>query len=137
MKVEYEKRFIAYLIDMLLSSVLCVVLIFFVPAIRERINFEFFFVLIYGISGIYFIVCYTLFFGISLGGLFLNVRIVSNQGRTMKFSQGFVRALLLSLFVLVIFNVIYMLIKKTQVAFFDDATNTKAVLIKDYERRNY
>ena len=51
----------------------------------------------------------------------------------MNIKTSCMRAMLLGVLFLSIFNFIYMLINKTQVSFYDEATNTRAVERKHIE----
>jgi hypothetical protein len=65
--------------------------------------------------------------------LLLNVRIIGKDNKPLTFKSAFIKGLLLSLFILSLYNVVYMLIKRTSISFFDEASNTKAIKIKNVE----
>ena len=135
-RANYERRLLAYIFDIIFSFIFAIFLNIFIkkvikmplPLWLDRTYvltcFSFFF---------YATFAYSLFRGVTLGGLLFNVKIVNKDDSRMNIKTSCMRAMLLGVLFLSIFNFIYMLINKTQVSFYDEATNTRSVERKHIE----
>ena len=72
-------------------------------------------------------ISYYFFNGVSIGGAFCNVKIVNKDNTSLKAKTALVRAALLCLPILAAYNIFYMLLLKTQVSFYDESTDTRAI----------
>lgn len=132
-RVNYERRLLAYVFDILFSFIFTI----FLNLILKAIGFSF----PLWLDVTYVTTCFSYFFyvtiayyffnGVTIGGLIFNVRVTNKDESKMDFKTCAMRAVLLGIIFLSIYNVVYMLILKTQVSFYDDATNTRA-----FERKN-
>ncbi len=135
MKANYEKRFLAYVFDVIIAF-----LVAFGSILYLNLTIPFFIFFLYFMTAvqIYAVIFYFiyilgalyLFRGVSLGGKIFNVRILDNDLKPLSFTKALIRALLQSLLPLAIFNIAYMLINRTQSSIFDVATETRTVKIK-------
>ena len=80
-----------------------------------------------GVLFLYLTFCYRVARGVSIGGAFCNVRIISKDTTPLKLKTCIVRAALLSLLLLCVYNVFYMFLLRTQISFYDEATDTRGV----------
>ena len=129
--VDYERRFIAFLIDIAFSAILVTFLLSMFGIFIDE------FTLGHAIDIFFPCTCFALFFyltfsyrafkGLSIGGVMCNVRIVNKDGTDLRFKTCFIRAALLSLLILAVYNVFYMMLLRTQVSFYDEATDTRAI----------
>lgn len=129
-KAEYERRVVAYLIDTILCFILVTIEYTLIDIFKGSLMYERILFLHFLNMIIYLSICYTIFRGHTIGGLFMNIKVVNNNGQAMMKRVGILRALLLSLLMLIIYNCFYMLIKRTQISFFDECTNTTTIPIR-------
>lgn len=135
-RANYERRMLAFLFDTIFSFVFAIFLNLFVKKVL-KISFPLW------LDTTYVMTCFSYFFyvtfsyyvfdGVTLGGLLFNVRIVNKDNSRINLKTCAMRSILLAVLFLSIYNIVYMLINKTQVSFYDDATDTKAVERKHIE----
>jgi uncharacterized RDD family membrane protein YckC len=138
MRANYEKRFLAYVFDVIIAF-----LVAFGSILYLNLTLPFFIFFLYFLTAvqIYAIVFYFiyilgalfLFGGVSIGGMIFNVKVLDNSLKPLSFTKALIRALLQSLLPLAIFNIAYMLINRTQTSVFDAATDTRTVKIRNRE----
>lgn len=129
--VDYERRFIAFLIDIAFSMIVTTFILslcgIFIGAFTLGIAIEIFVPCACFILFFYLTFFYRAFNGLSIGGMMCNVRIVNKDGSELRFKTCFIRAALLSLLILAIYNIFYMMLLRTQISFYDEATDTRAI----------
>lgn len=135
-RANYERRLLAYIFDLIFSFIFAIFLNIFIKKVLKII-------IPLWLDRTYVLTCFSLFFyvtiaysifnGVTIGGLLFNVKIVNKDDSKLNFKTSVVRAILLAVIFLSIYNFIYMLINKTQVSFYDEATNTRAVERKHIE----
>ncbi len=136
MRANYEKRFLAYVFDVIIAF-----LVAFGSILYLNLTLPFFIFFLYFLTAvqiyaivfyfIYILIALYLFQGISIGGMIFNVRILNQDLKPLTFTKALIRALLQALLPLAIFNIAYMLINRTQTSVFDAATETRTVKIKN------
>ena len=136
MRANYEKRFLAYVFDVIIAFLAA-----FGSILYLNLTIPFFIFFLYFLTAvqIYAVVFYFiyilgalfLFRGVSIGGMIFNVRILDNDLKPLNFTKAIMRALLQSLLPLAVFNIPYMLINRTQTSVFDAATDTRTVKIRN------
>lgn len=135
-RANYERRLLAYIFDLIFSFIFAIFLGIFLKKII-KIPFPMWLDRTYVMTClscfIYVSLAYSLFNGVTIGGLLFNVKIVNKDDSRMNLKTSFTRGILLGVIFLAIFNVVYMLINKTQISFYDEATNTRAVERKHIE----
>ncbi len=135
-RANYERRMLAYVFDVFFSFVFAVFFNLFAKKVL-KIAFPLWLDVTYVLTCLsyFFYVSLTYYFfdGVTLGGLIFNVRIVNMDNSRLTFKTSLMRAILLAVIFISLYNIIYMLLHKTQVSFYDDATNTKAVERKHIE----
>lgn len=129
--VDYERRFIAFLIDIAFSAILVTFVlslcgIFFSDFTLGHAISIFFPCTCFALF-IYLTLSYRIFRGLSIGGVMCNVRIVNKDGTDLRFKTCFIRAALLGLLILAVYNIFYMMLLRTQISFYDEATDTRAI----------
>ena len=135
-RANYERRLLAYIFDIIFSFIFAIFLNIFVSkVIKLKLPLWLDRTYVFTCFSYFFQVAssYYLFNGVTIGGLIFNVKIVNNDDSKMNFKTCCMRSMLLGVIFLSVFNFIYMLINKTQVSFYDEATNTRAVEIKHIE----
>ncbi len=126
-QVRYEKRFMAYVIDIAIALAIALALtsVFsFKMALGIMGYFNTLTVLTSTVFFLYTFIFYLCFNGLSIGRMIFNSRLVCKDNKRMPPVTIFMRALLQTLFPLAIMNVGYMLLYRTQESFFEKATNT-------------
>ena len=136
MRANYEKRFLAYVFDVIIAF-----LVAFGSILYLNLTLPFFIFFLYFLTAvqiyaivfyfIYILIALYLFQGISIGGMIFNVRILNQDLKPLTFTKALIRALLQALLPLAVFNIAYMLINRTQTSVFDAATETRTVKIKN------
>ena len=128
---DYERRMVAYIIDIVFANLVSLVSLtiigLIIPNFKLSWAIDVFIPVSCLIIFIELFISYYFFKGISIGGAFCNVKIVNKDGSTLRAKSAFVRSALLCLPMLAIYNVFYMLLLKTQVSFYDESTDTRAI----------
>lgn len=128
---DYERRLIAYLFDLGFSFIVATIILTTIGILVEGFTLSTAIKIIVPVSCfvlfLYLTFCYRVARGVSIGGAFCNVRIISKDTTPLKLKTCIVRAALLSLLLLCIYNVFYMFLLRTQVSFYDEATDTRGV----------
>lgn len=128
---DYERRLLAFIIDLgisiLFTTAMLSVLGILIYEFRLSLAIKIFIPSTCFILFCYLVCCYRLCRGVSIGGAICNVRIINKDQRPLRFKTCFIRAALLSLLLLSIYNIFYMFLLRTQVSFFDESTDTRAV----------
>ena len=140
-RANYERRLLAYIFDIIFSLVFVILMHFLfthllkvqAPKWVSSIYLDSTYVTTCISLFVYVSLSYFLFNGVTLGGLIFNVRITNKDESKMSFKTCLMRSLLLSIILLSIYNLVYMLKYKTQIAFYDDATDTRAFERKHIE----
>ena len=140
-RANYERRMLAYIFDIIFSFIFVLLMHFlFVHGIKVKfpewassLYLDSTYVTTCLSLFVYLSLTYYLFNGVTLGGLIFNVRITNKDESKMSFKTCLMRSLLLSVILLSIYNLVYMLKYKTQIAFYDDATDTRAFERKHIE----
>lgn len=135
-RANYERRMLAFIFDIIFSFIFAIFLNIFAKKVL-KISFPLW------LDTTYVMTCFSYFFyvtfayyvfdGVTLGGLLFNVRIVNKDNSRINLKTSAMRSILLAVLFLSLYNIVYMLINKTQVSFYDDATDTKAVERKHIE----
>lgn len=130
--VSTRRRLVGTIIDILFCIIIATLLVAF-DLIINPFNFmgNFSFVINFAslISFVYLLICYLVFNGGSLGRLVTASHIVTKDFKRMNIKTCFVRALLQSIFILHIINVLYQFANKTQESIFGYITDTTVVKI--------
>ena len=116
------KAFVAFL-----ATIALTLLGIFVDGFKLSLAIKIFVPSICFILFFYLLIAYRIFNGVSIGGAICNVRIINKDQRPLRIKTCFLRAALLSLLILSIYNIFYMFLLRTQVSFFDESTDTRAV----------
>ena len=135
-RVNYERRMLAFIFDIIFSFIFAIFLNLFVTKVL-KIPFPLW------LDTTYVMTCFSYFFyvtfayyvfnGVTLGGLCFNVKIVNKDETRMNFKTSAIRAILLAVLFLSLYNIVYMLMNKTQISFYDEATDTRAFERKHIE----
>ena len=132
-QADYEKRVLCYAFDI----IICYAFALFVTIYWNtfmKLNFSFFvdsmWFFTFFIYFIYNFVCSYFFLGTTIGGVIFNVRIITNNWTKLSVRTSLIRSGMLALFPVVLLNVPYMLIKRTQKSLVDIATETRAIIRK-------
>lgn len=128
---DYERRLVAFLVDLAFSIIVatlilsvCGILIDeFTLSIAMKIFIPGFCFILF----LYLTFAYRVFKGVSIGGAMCNVRIVNKDGTDLRLKTAIIRSALLALLLLSIYNIFYMFLLRTQVSFFDESTDTRAI----------
>ena len=136
MRANYEKRFLAYVFDVIIAFLAAFGSILYLNLTIPFFIFFLYFLTAVQIYAVVFYFIYTLgalflFRGVSIGGMIFNVRMLDNDLKPLNFTKAIMRALLQSLLPLAVFNIPYMLINRTQTSVFDAATDTRTVKIRN------
>lgn len=138
-KADYENRFFAFLTDFIIAFFSAIgwtifgSFVFDFTKIQLFLFFDYFSFFLMFIFFIYHVFFYFVFKGVTVGGLLFNVRIVDShvpQKRRLSLFKVLLRPLLLSLFPLLLINIPFMLIKKSQVTLFDELVDTTAITLR-------
>lgn len=128
---DYERRLVAFLIDIAFSVVCSTILLtvggILIEAITLSLAIKIFVPVSSVVLFIYLVFTYRIFKGVSIGGAMCNVKIVNKNGTNLRLKTCLIRAALLSLLLLSIYNIFYMFLLRTQVSFFDESTDTRAI----------
>ena len=128
---DYERRMVAYIIDVVFANLASLIILTIIgisiPGFKLSWAIDVFIPVSCLIVFIELFISYYFFKGVSIGGAFCNVKIVNKDGSSLKTKSIFVRSALLCLQMLAIYNVFYMLLLKTQVSFYDESTDTRAI----------
>ena len=128
---DYERRIVAYIIDIVFANLVSLISLTIIglsiPNFKLSWAVDVFIPVSCLIIFLELLIAYRFFNGVSIGGAMCNVKIVNKDNKILKTKTAFVRAALLCLPMLAIYNVFYMLLLKTQVSFYDEATDTRAI----------
>ena len=133
MTTNYEKRFLAYIIDYSLLFGLALVTIVFgqitlqhpIFVLLDATYFVAFFYLV-----IYKFICYFFFGGITVAGLIFNIKTIGEDGTRLSASAAIIRSLMQAMIPLALVNVAYMLFNRTQQTIYDVATFSTSVPVR-------
>lgn len=129
--VDYERRLVAFIIDLGFSIVLATLILsvcgILIDALTLSIAIKVFIPCICVSLFIYLVICYRIFKGVSIGGAMCNVKIINKDQSPLRIKTCIIRAALLSLLLLAIYNIFYMFLLRTQVSFYDESTDTRAI----------
>lgn len=128
---DYERRLVAFLIDLAFSAIATVIILTICGIFFEKftlsIAIRIFVPVLCFILFLYLTVAYRLFKGLSIGGAMCNVKIVNKDGTNLRLKTAAIRSALLALLLLSVYNVFYMFLLRTQISFFDESTDTRAI----------
>lgn len=128
---DYERRIVAYIIDVafgiLVSLISLTIIGLSIPGFKLSWAIDVFVPVACLVVFLELLISYKFFNGISIGGAICNVKIVNKDGERISSKASFVRACLLCLPILAVYNIFYMLLLKTQVSFYDESTDTRAI----------
>ena len=130
MQYNFEKRSMAYIVDILIAFVAAAIYVIFAPssdALSFLNNLSRVFIYYTGFFFVYCFLCYFLFNGITIGRLIFGTAIRNKDFTRMNIGTCAIRALLQAFIPLSLLNVAYMLINRTEESFFNKATNTISV----------
>ena len=130
MQYNFEKRSMAYIVDILIAFVVAAIYVIFAPssdALSFLNNLSRVFVYYTIFFFIYCFLCYFLFNGITIGRLIFGTAIRNKDFTRMSIGTCAIRALLQSFIPLSLLNVAYMLMNRTEESFFNKVTNTISV----------
>ena len=130
MQYNFEKRSMAYIVDILIAFVAAAIYVIFAPssdALSFLNNLSRVFVYYTIFFFIYCFLCYFLFNGITIGRLIFGTAIRNKDFTRMSIGTCAIRALLQSFIPLSLLNVAYMLMNRTEESFFNKVTNTISV----------
>lgn len=128
---DYERRTVAFLIDLGISVLFATIILSILGILIDKFTLslaiKIFFPSVCFILFCSLVFAYRCFKGVSVGGLLCNVRIINKDHRPLRIKTCIIRAALLSLLILSLYNIFYMFLLRTQVSFFDEATDTRAI----------
>lgn len=128
---DYERRLIAYLFDLGFSFIVATIILTTIGILVEGFKLSTAISIIVPVSCavlfVYLVICYRIAKGVSIGGGICNVKIISKDTTPLTLKTCIVRSALLALIILSIYNVFYMFLLRTQISFFDEATDTRAI----------
>ena len=128
---DYERRLVAYLIDLGFSFIVATIILSVVGILSDSFKLSTAIRIIVPVSCavlfVYLVICYRIAKGVSIGGGICNVKIISKDTTPLTLKTCIVRSALLALIILSIYNVFYMFLLRTQISFFDEATDTRAI----------
>lgn len=131
--VDYERRVVSFLIDLGFSTILATIVLSIIGILIKSFTLTMAIQIIFPsiclAMFIYLTFSYRLFKGNTIGGRICNVKIVNVDGTNLRIKTCLIRAALLSLLILLIYNVFYMFLLRTQVSFYDEATSTRAIQV--------
>ena len=130
MQYNFEKRSMAYIVDILIAFVSAAIYVIFAPssdALSFLNNLSRVFIYYTGFFFVYCFLCYFLFNGITIGRLIFGTAIRNKDFTRMNIGTCAIRALLQSFIPLSLLNVAYMLMNRTEESFFNKVTNTISV----------
>ena len=130
MQYNFEKRSMAYIVDILIAFVAAAIYVIFAPssdALSFLNNLSRVFIYYTGFFFVYCFLCYFLFNGITIGRLIFGTAIRNKDFTRMNIGTCAIRALLQAFIPLSLLNVAYMLMNRTEESFFNKATNTISV----------
>ena len=133
MTTNYEKRFLAYIIDYSLIFALALVTIVFGRITLQNpifvlLDATYFVAFVY--LTIYKFICYFFFGGITIAGLIFNMKIVKEDGSRLSAIAAIIRALMQAMIPLALLNVAYMMFNRTQQTIYDVATYSTSVSVR-------
>ena len=129
--VDYERRVLSFLIDLGFSSIVATIGLTFLGLLIESVTLSMaiqaFIPTTCIVLFFYLTFAYRVFKGVSIGGAICNVKIVNKDGTNLRLKICLIRAALLSLLILLVYNIFYMMLLRTQVSFYDEASDTRAI----------
>ncbi len=132
--VGFERRVISFIIDAVIALGFGTIIYFL---LSQRVNMDFltlplwlmiFEIVIYAIFNTFFLWTFN---GISIGQFIVRSRVLRFDGKRMTFRDSAIRAVLLSIPMMVVLNAIYMIVQHTEISIFDQLTNSKIVSINN------
>jgi len=127
---RYERRVLAYLLDILLCLGCAFVVWYFVewshflPVVVQIVILELLMGLFYMLFGGIFLKWSN---GYTLGSAILRIKVVHMDDRDISYRDAFIRSICLSIIPWVLVNAVYMLIVHTERTIFDKLTDTIVV----------
>ena len=130
MQYNFEKRSMAYIVDILIAFVAATIYVIFAPssdALSFLNNLSRVFIYYTGFFFVYCFLCYFLFNGITIGRLIFGTAIRNKDYTRMNIKTCAIRALLQAFLPISLLNVAYMLMNRTEESFFNKVTDTISV----------
>lgn len=131
---RYEKRIIAYLIDLVSATIPAFALFLFLYIFtKDKVDIPgYFFALAAQLLTFIFFVLFTFLFliiskGYTLGSLIIGIKVIHITKRAPSIKESFLRAITIGVIPMVIINVIYMLAVHTEKTIFDRISETIVV----------
>ncbi|MBQ9730855.1 MAG: RDD family protein [Bacilli bacterium] len=133
MQYNFEKRSMAYLVDIIIAFVAASLYVVFAPssdALSFLNNLSRVFTYYTVFFFVYCFLCYALFNGVTIGRLIFGTAIRNKDYTRMSIGTCALRALLQAFIPLSILNLAYMFINRTEESFFNKATDTISVYLR-------
>lgn len=130
MQYNFEKRSMAYFIDIIIAFVAASLYVVFAPS-SDQISFINNISRVFMYHTVFFFVycffCYLVFNGITIGRLIFGTAIRNKDFTRMNIATCAIRALMQSFIPISLLNIAYMFINRTEESLFNKATNTISI----------
>ncbi len=139
---DYENRLVAFIIDLVFSAIVTTIVLsifgIIIDALTLSIAIKIFVPSTCITLFMYLVISYRIFKGVSIGGAICNVKIINKDGTNLRLKTSIIRSSLLALLIICIYNIFYMMLLRTQISFFDEATDTRAIkrVVNEYDEIN-